>query len=163
MKKIALAILVFAATLASCGEPGIVKLDKTFTGSCFTISYPSTYKLTSKGDVVTISGNFNITIKTQKQIGIKKGLVMPILTNLQQNNKSKKIAFVPAKIDDMEFVRMEGFDDYERYTFAYFVPINGGVIVMELEPTFVNESVTKMAQSIAYTFKVTNYDWLKPQ
>ena len=88
---------------------------------------------------------------------------MPILTNLQQNNKSKKIAFVPAKIDDMEFVRMEGFDDYERYTFAYFVPINGGVIVMELEPTFVNESVTKMAQSIAYTFKVTNYDWLKPQ
>ncbi|MBP7732419.1 MAG: hypothetical protein KA140_01460 [Caldisericia bacterium] len=161
MRKIALAILIFATTLASCGEPGLVKLDKTFSGSCFTISYPSTYKLTSNDDGVTISGNFNIIVKIQKQPGILKGLIAPILVNLQQNNKSTKITFVPAKIDDMEFIRMEGFDDYDRYTFAYFVPINDGVVIMELEPTFVNENLTKMAQEIAYSFKVTDYDFLK--
>lgn len=161
MKRIALAILVFAASLASCGEPQLAKLDKTFTGSCFTISYPSTYKLTSKDDGVTISGNFNIVVKVQKQPNLLKGLTMPILTNLQKNSKSKNMLFVPAKVDDMEFVRMEGMDDYERYTFAYFVPINGGIVIMELEPIFANENSTKMAQSIAYSFKVTDYDWFK--
>lgn len=161
MRRVIVYVLAMAMVFASCGEPEIAKLDKTFSGSCFTINYPSTYKLTSNDDGVTISGNFNIFVKVQKQPGVLKGLTMPILTNLQQNNKSKKIAFVPAKIDDMEFVRMEGFDDYDRYTFAYFVPINDGVVIMELEPTFVNENLTKMAQEIAYSFKVTDYDFLK--
>ena len=161
MKKVTLSILVLAMVLASCGEPQLAKLDKTFTGSCFTISYPSTYKLTSQVDGVTISGNFNIVVKVQRQTNLLKGLTMPILTNLQKNSKSKNMLFVPAKIGDMEFVRMEGLDDFERYTFAYFVPINGGIVIMELEPAFVSENLTKMAQNIAYSFKVTDYDWFK--
>lgn len=150
--------MVLSAMFSACGA-NESKLDKTFTGFGFSVSYPSTYKLENKKDGISIIGNIVINVKTQRQPQMKKGLIMPMLTSFQKNNKSKKIIFKPVKFNNLEYVLMEGMDDYDRYVFAFFVPVNGGLVMLDLEPAFVNEALTAKAQAIAGSLKIIDYDW----
>lgn len=156
MKRVIVCLLLSSLALTACGKN---RLEKTFTGFGFAVSYPSTYRLESRNDGISIVGNITIRISARKEPKVNRDSMMPLLMNLQQGNKSKKLVFKPMKSDTMEYVLMEGLDDFDRYVFAYFVPVNGGMLTLELEPAYVNESLTKLAQSIALSFKVIDYDW----
>lgn len=155
MKKLVACAVGLAIAMIACGKP---QLDKTFSGFGFSVSYPSTYRLETRKDGVSIVGNITIKISSKKEPKITKDSMMPLLMNLQQSNKSKKLIFKPVRSGSLEYVLMEGLDDFDRYVFAYFVPVNGGMLTLELEPAYVNDTLTMLAQSIALSFRVTNYD-----
>jgi hypothetical protein len=159
MRNILVALVLMFAV--SCGQPApkIPELDKTFSGFCFTVSYPGTYILKAEKDGIIIDGNFRISIKLKPEPKSKKGGVIQLRYGLEMNNKNKKIQYNHIKTGDMEMVKMEGLDDMDRYTFGLFVPINGGVVVFLQEPAYMNEPLSRLAHNIAESFKVTDYDW----
>jgi hypothetical protein len=140
------------------------ELEGTYTGTFYKINYPKTFKVEPIGNGVRISGGFTIVLQYKADPKSARGGVIPLQQALARQNKVKTIGFNFMKTDDgIELVKMEGFDDLERYTYGLFIPLDGGLLMLEQEPAFMRKEMAEFAHKIAETLVITDFDWFKRQ
>ena len=52
-------------------------------------------------------------------------------------------------------------DNTQRYTFGIYIPLNGGVLALELEPAFMKQDTIDFTHKIAETLTVTDKTWFE--
>jgi hypothetical protein len=167
MRRLA-AFLVVLALVGCQSQPEPVsnpqELGGTYSGTFYKINYPKTFKVEPIGNGVRISGGFTIVLQYKADPKSAKGGVIPLQQALVRQNKVKTIGFNFMKTDDgLELVKMEGFDELERYTYGLFIPLDGGLLMLEQEPAYMRKEMADFAHKIAETLVITDFDWFKRQ
>lgn len=156
---VALALLFVGCTAESA--PKFVDIDGKFTGEFFTISYPKTYRVTPTDDGVTIEGSVKFILHASREGKSLLGSVMPLRATLESRMKAKSIQFTTINFNGFDAVKMEGMDDIKRYTFGIYIPLNGGLLVLELEPAFMRQETIDFSHKIAETLNITDKTWFE--
>ncbi len=162
MKKLAflmLAILAVGCSLESA--PKFVDIDGKFTGEFFSIGYPKTYRVTSIDNGVIIEGGIKFKLYYNAEAKSLLGSVMPLRATLESRMRAKSIQFVTLNFNGFDAVKMEGMDNTQRYTFGIYIPLNGGVLALELEPAFMKQDTIDFTHKIAETLTVTDKTWFE--
>lgn len=162
MKKIlfvALAVLFVGCTAESA--PKLVDIDGKFTGEFFTISYPKTYIVTPIDNGVTIEGAIKFKLHFASEARSQLGSVMPLRATLEGRIRTKSIQFTTVNFNGFDAVKMEGMDDMEQYTFGIYIPLDGGLLILELEPAFMRQETIDFSHRIAETLNITDKTWFE--
>ncbi len=161
MKKLVLVVLAVFAVGCDAGAPRLAELDGKFTGEFFTINYPKTYRVTPIDNGASIEGAVKFKLHYDHEAKSLLGSVMPLRATLERRMKAKSIQFVTMNFNGFDAVKMEGMDDIERYTFAIYIPLNGGLLILELEPAFMRQDTIDFSHKIAETLKITDSAWFE--